>query len=356
MSRRQQDRPTVANPIFKQSVRDVIEKAARERREFAHHAEEEVFPQYETVGEPAGAHPTSAESPAIHETPEPAAQTDDAAASWPMPVSEFRKGHYLHSGDVVLTTKLGSLFSFFTRALHESDFAHAAMVFATRHSDIGVDESYLIETTFGGVELSAFGEIVEPTKVYPDTGRAPEYIVGIKRLEQPWASPKLRAMVSGRMLRFLDIDRYDYSMLAALASRHTHFWFKWRSLLFGRAPSLGEHVRRRRVYSPAEFICSGFVQFAFVDMVREAVERGHIDGELAERIWPDILLAPWVNHDTTMEDLMGVRPIELAQSDKLAWKYLIYGGEVYLVSDNETVDAQLDRIRKERKERAKREA
>jgi hypothetical protein len=356
MSRRNQQRPTVANPIFKKSLGDVIEEAARERREQGPRAPERAAPPYETRSEPAGSAAVLAEPATVHETPEPSPQADEAAASWPMPVSEFRKGQYLHSGDVVLTTKLGSLFSFFNRVLDASDFAHAALVFATRHSDIGVDESYLIETTFGGVELSAFGEIVEPTKVYPDTGRAPEYIVGIKRLEQPWASPKLRAMVSGRMLRFLDIDRYDYSMLAALASRHTQFWFKLRSFLFGRAPSLGEHVRQRRVYSPAEFICSGFVQFAFVDMVREAVERGHIDGDLAERIWPDVLLAPWVNHDTTMEDLMGVRPIELAQSDKLAWKYLIYGGEVHPVADNDTVDALLERIRNEHKERAKREA
>jgi len=354
MSRRQKDRPTVVNPIFEKSVGDVIHEAARDRRDLKARAPEPSPRAYEQVTEPAGAPDWPAPSP-IAEPPQPS-PVEETAPSWPMPVSEFRKGHFLHSGDVMLTTKLGSWFSFFNRALHEADFAHAALVFATRHSDIGVDESYLIETTFGGVEMSAFGEIVEPTKVYEDTGRPPEYVVGIKRLEQPWATPKLRAMVSGRMLRFLDIDRYDYSMLAALASRHTHFWFRLRSLLFGRAPSLGEHVRRRRVYAPAEFICSGFVQFAFVDMVREAVERGHIEADLAERIWPEVLFAPWVKHDTTMEDLMGVRPIELAQSDRLAWKYLIYGGQVYPVERNENVDALLARIHKESKQRAKREA
>jgi len=334
MSRRKQQRPTVANPIFKKSLGDVISEAAKAGQDAP--VERGAAPPGEALAAPA-------EDPADK-------------ASWPMPVSEFRKGQYLHSGDVVLTTKLGSLFSFFNRVLDASDFAHAALVFATPHSDIGVDESYLLETTFGGVELDAFGEIVEPTKVYEDTGRPPEYIVGIKRLAHPWATPQIRAMVSGRMLRFLDIDDYDFSMLAALAARHTHFWFKVRSILFGRAPSLGEYLRGGGKYAPAEFICSGFVQFAFVDMVREALERGLLPVDDAGQAWRDVAFAPWVNSDTTMEDLMGVRPIELAESDGLAWKYLVYGGMVHRVDSMDDVNAMLTRIRKERKARAAREA
>jgi len=334
MSRRKQQRQTVANPIFKKSLGDVMSEAARAAQDAT------AMPASSPPGEALAA---PAEDPA-----------EDA--SWPMPVSEFRKRHFLHSGDVVLTTKLGSLFSFFNRVLDASDFAHAALVFATPHSDIGVDDSYLLETTFGGVELDAFGEIVEPTNVYEDTGRPPEYIVGIKRLAHPWATPQIRAMVSGRMLRFLDVDDYDYSMLAALAARHTHFWFKVRSLLFGRAPSLGEYLRGGGKYAPAEFICSGFVQFAFVDMVREALERGLLPVDDAGQAWRDVAFAPWVNGDTTMEDLMGVRPTELAQSDGLTWKYLVYGGMVYRVDDMDEVNAMLTRIRKERKARAARQA
>ncbi len=270
---------------------------------------------------------------------------------WPMPLEDFRKGNFLHSGDVVLTSKMGSFFSLLNRLIDSSDFAHTALVFATPRSEIGLDDSYVIETTFGGVELGAFGEFVAPCEVYPDTGRPPEYIVGIKRLEQPWATPQVRAMVSGRMLRFLDMDNYDFSMLAALASRNTHFWFRLRSLLLGRAPSLGEYLRRGG-YAPAEFICSGFVQFAFVDMVREALERGHIPTHLAEQAWRDVVFAPWVDHDTTMEDLMGVRPLELARTDRLAWKYLVYGGQVHRVDSIDDVDALLKRIRKEVGERA----
>jgi len=335
MSRRAQQQPTVVNPIFKESVGDVMSKAERARRDLP---ASQVPPQPE-----AEAAAEILES----EPPEPA---DDGP--WPKPVDAFRKGNFLHCGDVVLTSKMGSFFSFLTRTLDSSDFAHTALVFATRHSDIGIDDSYVIETTFGGVELGAFGEFVAPSKVYSDTGRPPEYIVGIKRLEQPWATPQVRAMISGRMLRFLDVDDYDYSMLAALAARHTQFWLKLRTFVFGRAPSLGEYLRRGIRYSPAEFICSGFVQFAFIDMVREALERGYIPAETAAEAWRSVVFAPWVHEKTTMEDLMGVRPIELARSEHLAWKYLVYGGMVHKVDSTDEVDALLTDIRQRAKKGA----
>jgi len=341
MSRRSQQEPTVVNPIFKKSVGDVIDDAAKLRR---------------TRGPAEAPHPAPEAAAEVLRPVEPAAQPDPAdAAEWPMPVEDFRKGDFLHCGDVVLTSRMGSFFSFLSRKIDSSDFAHTALVFATKHSDIGIDDSYVIETTFGGVELGAFGEFVAPCKVYSDTGRPPEYIVGIKRLEQPWATPQVRAMVSGRMLRFLDVDDYDFSMLAALAARHTHFWFKVRSFLFGRAPSLGEYLRRGIRYAPAEFICSGFVQFAFIDMVREALERGHIPAENAEDTWQSVVFAPWVRQDTTMEDLMGVRPLELAQTDRLAWKYLVYGGMVHRVESTDEVDALIKRIRQDGKIRAARQ-
>ncbi|RIA47555.1 hypothetical protein [Dichotomicrobium thermohalophilum] len=337
MSRRSQGRPTVVNPIFKKSVGDVMHEAAEARR--TRGPADALAPEAETAAEvlrPVEAPPA----------PDPA-----DAAEWPMPVEQFRNGNFLHCGDVVLTSRMGSFFSFLSRKIDSSDFAHTALVFATKRSEIGLDDSYVIETTFGGVELGAFGEFVAPAKVYSDTGRPPEYIVGIKRLEQPWATPQVRAMVSGRMLRFLDIDDYDFSMLAALASRNTRFWFRLRSFLFGRAPSLGEYLRRGG-FSPAEFICSGFVQFAFIDMVREAVERGHIPSEMAEEAWRNVVFAPWVDDKTTMEDLMGVRPLELAKTDQLGWKYLVYGGMVHRVDSTEQVDALLKRIRNQAKERA----
>jgi len=356
MSRLDRNRPKMTSPIFKQSIGEVIGEAARARRDTARSLPQQNAPAgqpADILAEAAGAPAQEAWPAEARSAPQPAPED---AASWPMPIAQFRQGHYLHTGDVVLTTKLDSLFSFFNHVLDASDFAHAALVFATPRAGIGIDDSYLIETTFGGVELGAFGEIIQPTKVHEDTGRPPEYVVGIKRLEQHWATPELRAMVSGRMLRFLDVDDYDYSMLAALAARHTHFWFKLRSFLFGRAPSLAEYVRRGGSYAPAEFICSGFVQFAFVDMIREAVEGGHIPGDLAEQVWHDVIFADWIGPNTTMEDLMGVRPIELARSDRLSWKYMIYGGMVHRVETTDRVDTLMARIRKEARERAARAA
>jgi len=67
------------------------------------------------------------------------------------------------------------------------------------------------------------------------------------------------------------------------------------------------------------------------------------------------VFAPWVGQDTTMEDLMGVRPLELAQTDRLAWKYLVYGGMVHRVESTDEVDALIKRIRQDGKIRAARQ-
>lgn len=303
-------RQKAANPIFGKSVGQVMSEAI----------EEGNTPQ------PERSNPVAAETGPLPLPVRPCAPEPEEEAEWPMPVEAFRKGNYLHCGDVVLTTKLGSLFSSLIRVIDHSDFAHSALVFLTPRADLGIEENYVIETTMGGLDIGAFGEFVAPTKIYADTGKAPNYIVGIKRLEREWATPELRARVSGRMLRFLDVDDYDYSMLAALASRYTKFWFRARNLVFGRAPSLGEYLRRGLRYTPAEFICSGFVQFAFVDMVRTAIERGLLPPARAEEVWKDTLFASWITEESTMEDLIGVRPAELAACESLRWKYLIFGG------------------------------
>lgn len=279
--------------------------------------------------------------PAVIAAPPP----DDAV--WPMPVAEFQHGHFLEPGDVVLSTRLESFFSFLVKRFDNSRFAHASLAFMTPRHYPGVDRTYLIEATFSGVDLNSFAEIVAPTKVYKDTKDKPRYVVGIKRLETDWFAPSLRPMVGGRMLRFIKDDDYNFSLLAALAFSKSSIVFRLREKLFGSAPTVSDFLRRSRNFAPVEFICSGFVQFAYVDMVRSAIERGSLALEEAERACEEVLFAPWVTSRSTMEDLMAVKPLELASSERLKWKYLIYGGTVHKVSSDDDVHALFDKINAE---------
>jgi len=294
-------------------------------------------------------HPEKGESGAW-DGPQPiiaAAPPDNAV--WPMPVAEFQYGHFLEPGDIVLSTRLESFFSFLVKRFDDSRFAHAALTFVTPRHYPGVDRSYLIEATFGGVDLGSFSEIVAPSKVYADTKDKPRYVVGIKRLEADWFTPSMRPMVGGRMLRFIKDDDYNFSLLAALASNKSKFLFRMRDKLFGSSPTIGDFLKRSRQFAPVEFICSGFVQFAYMDMVRSAVERGILPVDDAERACGDVFFAPWVSPQSSMEDLMAVKPLELASSKRLQWKYLIYGGLAHKVSSDDEVHTLFDKINTEQR-------
>jgi hypothetical protein len=268
---------------------------------------------------------------------------------WPMPVEKFQYGHFLDPGDIVLSTRLESFFSFLMQSFDDSRFAHAALTFITPRHYPGVDRTFLIEATFGGVDLGAFSEIVAPTKVYSDTHEKPRYVVGIKRLEADWFTPEMQPMVGGRMLRFIKDDDYNFALLAALATNRSNFFFRLRDKLFGRAPTISEFLRRGQRFAPVDFICSGFVQFAYIDMGRAALEQGLLHPEHAAQAHEDVFFAPWVDPQCSMEKLMAVKPRELAACSQLKWKYLIYGGQAHKVSCDEDVNEIFERINADRK-------
>lgn len=270
-------------------------------------------------------------------------------AEWPMPVENFQYGHFLEPGDIVLSTRLESFFSFLMRSFDDSRFAHAALAFITPRHYAGVDRSFLIEATFSGVDLGSFSEIVAPTKVYRDTREKPRYVVGVKRLETDWFTDDMRPMVSGRMLRFIKDDDYNFALLAALAADRSSFFFRLRNKLFGQAPTISQFLRRSKRFAPVDFICSGFVQFAYVDMVRTALEKGSLPHHLAQQARQDVFFADWLEPQSSMESLMAVKPRELASSPKLKWKYLIYGGQAHKVSSDEEVNEIFKRINADRK-------
>jgi hypothetical protein len=108
--------------------------------------------------------------------PKSAILPDDSSVTWPMPVERFQYGHFLAPGDVILSTRLESFFSFLTRTFDHSRFAHAALTFVTPHIYPAVDRSYLIEATFGGIDLNSFSEIVTPAKVAEEAKKKPRYI------------------------------------------------------------------------------------------------------------------------------------------------------------------------------------
>jgi hypothetical protein len=260
-------------------------------------------------------------------------------AAWPKSVKEFQDAGYLEPGDIILMTRLGSFFAWLIHYFDKSNFAHAALIYQTPQNDAGLDHHFIIETSMGGVEIETLDQIVSPSWVFEDTKLPPDFVVGIKRLDTDWATPSLRRIAAARMLHFINNESYDFAMLAALASKRT--WNAYTRFMrrFKRSlPTVSQYLRKGATFSPAEFICSGFVQFAYLDMVKIAIERGILDRNLAEAAWRDVMFADRVDPAASMLDVLSVKPRELAETPKLAWKYLVHDGKVYKAGTNEEVN------------------
>lgn len=255
-----------------------------------------------------------------------------------MSVRDLIEGDYLEPGDVILMTRLGSFFAWLLRFFDNSDFAHTAMVFQTPRQMEGIDQTFLIETSMAGVEIVSLSQFLVPKHVYADTGLPPEFVVGVKRLEKDWAGIQHRRMAASRMLHFIENEEYNFRLLAALASPRTRsLYFKLRDSFRGRAPAIGEFLKKGGSYLPGQFICSGFVQYAFIDMVRTGLQRGLIRPEEAERALEDVIFCPDATMQSEIEELMACTPKFLAYTQKLQWKYLVHKGEVFHVTSSEEV-------------------
>jgi hypothetical protein len=250
-----------------------------------------------------------------------------------MTVQQFLAGNYVEPGDVVIMTRLGSFFAWLLKVFNNSNFAHAAMVFQTPAHEEGIEQTFLIETTMSGVEIVSLSQFLIPQEVYADTGLPPDFVVGIRRLEKPWVGPRHRRIAASRMLHFIENHEYNFRLLAALASPRTRNWyFRVVNSLKRNAPALGEFLKGGGNYVPTKFICSGFVQYAYVNMIAAAAKKGIMSANEAARALEDVLFMPNASAASKIEELLACTPKYLAETDKLAWKYLIHKGEVFHVA------------------------
>ncbi len=257
-----------------------------------------------------------------------------------MTTKEFLAGNYVEPGDVVLMTRLGSFFAWLLKEFNNSNFAHTAMVFQTPLQMDGLEQAFLIETSMGGVEIVSLSQFLAPREVFADTGLPPDFVVGIKRLRRPWYGLRHKRITASRMLHFIENHEYNFRLLAALATPRTRsFYFRTLNSMKRRAPGLGDFLKGGGAYMPKRFICSGFVQYAYVNMIAAAAKKGIMSADQIEEALLDVLFTPNATAQTRIEELLACTPKYLAETDKLEWKYLIHGGDVFHVSTSAEVDA-----------------
>lgn len=228
----------------------------------------------------------------------------------PSSLTEFLLSGELQLGDIILFRRKGSFFATNLTRLSGDYFSHSALVFATPHTDPGFTKTYVLECKFSGVDITPLEHFIKKRKAY---------VMCIKRLERPWVDARLRRVIRGHALNFIKAE-YSFKTLTDLFLRtEAHLLFPKHKTSQHRAKALRQTLRRG-FRLPNAFICSGFVQYAFYDAIRFAKQSqaNLSDCYFANQRWTESLQA----------DLLSVTPQNMADSDKLTWKYLIQNGEV----------------------------
>lgn len=275
----------------------------------------------------------------------PTTQSAEAAPQsegFPMPVRQFLKGPYLNRADVVLTRKNRDLRSWLIRWATRGAFSHSALVFLVPHQEQGFNNTFVIESSSKGVDLSNLANYLNDRR----------QVVGIKRLKGSWFDERAQRLVRGRMLNSIE-STYSYATVFRLG------WSFANELLFGiktriwGARSAIKGRRRRLLQPPNEFICSGLVQLGYLNAVAEQVATGYLlpqrvgevvfhkdvagflptdwsqfsDAEQYEIMWDFV---------TGFQDVLeAITPEDIAASPALDWKYVVLEGIVHEVQSVE---------------------
>ncbi|MFQ5996374.1 MAG: hypothetical protein ACE5KP_01950 [Dehalococcoidales bacterium] len=242
----------------------------------------------------------------------------------------------LKRADILLTRSKGSLLGWLIRFGTKSYWNHAAMVYVIRSSQLGYDHTFIIESGGAGIDIHTIGHYFQNPK---------KYDVGIKRLDQDWFQDdseagglRFRRRVRGFALSEID-DKYDHKMIIGIARTILRqlilaFIFSW----LGIKKPAKKRARIPKIAKRLEvnaYICSGFVQWAYYRGVEKVLEE---IGDTTKTKIQDVIFNPEITCEDSEDVLLSTTPADLANSDKLTWKYVIKDGVVWKVNNEKEVD------------------
>jgi hypothetical protein len=270
--------------------------------------------------------------------PAPVAAQNPAAGpveeSWPMPVEAFLDGNYLERSDVVLTRRDWDLTSWVIRWATDSPFSHAALVFTGPQFESGYTNTFVIEASTSGVDLTNLRDYIADKSSF----------LAIKRFKKEWFDETKQSRVRGLLLDKIKAD-YNFWALGHIAR---NIWFGVERSMRGDEEAI-QTFRERDWTPPNEYICSGLVQIGFVEAVLEYIKSDQLPpSALREVVFQRVAasrlpekddwqyLDPEASKTTAdlfrnqnFDALESVTPEDLALSDKLEWLYMIKNGLVY---------------------------
>ena len=260
--------------------------------------------------------------------------TSRAEESWPMPVETFLEGNYLKRSDIVLTRRDWDLTSWVIRWATGSPFSHAALIFTGPQFESGFSNTFVIEASTAGVDLTNLRDYIADKSSF----------LAVKRFKKEWFDEPKQSRVRGLLLDKIKAD-YNFWALGHIAR---NIWFGVERSLRGDKEAI-QTFRERDWTPPNEYICSGLVQIGFVEAVLEYIKSDQLPpSALREVVFQRVAasrlpekddwqyLDPEASKTTAnlfrnqnFDALESVTPEDLAISDKLEWLYMIKNGLVY---------------------------
>jgi hypothetical protein len=227
---------------------------------------------------------------------------------FPMRVNEFLEhaGEYLNRGDIILT-RGNYLTSKVIRWILGSFYSHAALVFLLPQPQNDFNNTFILESMPTGIGLAKLRTYIG--------GQNPSEDIAILRMQGAGLDETYFKQVGALMLDYVKTS-YDFGRAINLG---LSFFFSFRRKFnaAGRRNSILKH------WQPSQFICSGFIQYGFV----EALRRKGLDPST-------VVFTPDLSADDR-EGLLAISPQEIADSQKPKWLFAIRNGWVYRVNNQE---------------------
>jgi Permuted papain-like amidase enzyme, YaeF/YiiX, C92 family len=229
-----------------------------------------------------------------------------AEPRFPMRVADFlaQADQFLDRGDIILT-RGNYLSSRAIRWIIGSYFSHAALVFLLPQPENGFNNTFMLESMPTGIGLAKLNSYIG--------GKSPSEDVAILRMQGQGIDEAYFKQVGALMLDYVKTS-YDFGRAINLGlALFFSLRRKWSPK--GRRYSTLKH------WTPSQFICSGFIQYGFVEALRRQGQN------------PDLVIFKKEISANDREGLLAVSPQDIADSEKPKWLYAIRRGWVYEVKN-----------------------
>ena len=237
--------------------------------------------------------------------------------------------------DILLIHTKRSLWGWLIRFGTHCYWNHALMVCSAGDSEQDYRNILVVDAkTDGTIVMSRVSEYLS---------RWDKYDVAVKRLEADWfhndnqtSTEELRSRICS-----IAVNEVDFKLGLRLLRlfhqlvRQFTVIFRFIRRKINKAytqPSLPWNIRPGQVKA---FTCGGFIQWCYYKAVSKTLEERGVDYSLLD----DVVFNPRVEQEPTPFGLLTTTPADLANCDKLSWKYIIKNGVTKEVSSSD--DAKL---------------